>query len=198
MPGVSDLFLPVARHGYHGLFIEMKAAGKRRYKANQPTAEQQWFMESVREQGYLAVPCWGTDEAVILLSSYLSIDSSWENNMISISKSTEEDLAQVTANDIEHFDSLLRDRQNGVTVGELSGRLKGNLNTIYQYIRGQGCSCRVPAMRDIEKATGIPYTTVYYHVRRLEQIGLLERDGRHYFVVGAGVTVDDSTKVTKP
>jgi len=49
--GVSDLFLPVARHGYHGLYIEMKAE-KGRTRPNQLE-----FMGFVTGEGYKAVVC---------------------------------------------------------------------------------------------------------------------------------------------
>lgn len=47
--GVSDLCLPVARLGYHGLFIEMKRPKKK------PSDEQKEFSSFVLTQGYLWV-----------------------------------------------------------------------------------------------------------------------------------------------
>lgn len=46
--GVADYFLPVARAGYHGLFIELKAPGER------PTADQMAFLVAMRIEGYAA------------------------------------------------------------------------------------------------------------------------------------------------
>lgn len=64
-PGVSDLFLPVARQGFHGLYIEMKAAdGTLR-------AEQRQFLDAVRAQGYRAEVCKTAAPAIALLSAYL-------------------------------------------------------------------------------------------------------------------------------
>lgn len=57
--GVSDLFIPVARHGYHGFYIEMKAPGKGRRVGRGGTAltgesdSQIEWGNKVGEQGYL-------------------------------------------------------------------------------------------------------------------------------------------------
>ncbi len=64
-PGVPDLCLPVARQGYHGLFIEMKAG------RNKPTAYQTQWLENLSNQGYLAVVCHGWEEAAKILTEYL-------------------------------------------------------------------------------------------------------------------------------
>lgn len=45
--GVFDIFLPVARRKYHGVFIEMKRG------RNLLTPAQEEFCEAVRDQGYL-------------------------------------------------------------------------------------------------------------------------------------------------
>lgn len=63
--GVPDLCLPVARGGYHGLFIEMKA-GK-----NKPTELQKKWLTDLQEQGYLTAVCYGWEEAARLLTDYL-------------------------------------------------------------------------------------------------------------------------------
>ena len=66
--GVPDLFLPVARRGYHGLFIEMK-----RDEKQTPRPEQVDFMQYAEEQGYLDKVCYGYDDAVDTLQWYLEI-----------------------------------------------------------------------------------------------------------------------------
>lgn len=63
--GVPDLVLPVARSGYHGLYIELKA-GK-----NKPTELQKWWLEKLHDQGYFVMVCYGWEEAVQALSTYL-------------------------------------------------------------------------------------------------------------------------------
>lgn len=64
-PGVPDLFLPVPRPGWHGLWIEMKAKG------GMPTREQAAWLQALRSQGYLTRVCRGADEAISAISHYL-------------------------------------------------------------------------------------------------------------------------------
>ena len=63
--GVPDICLPVARGGYHGLYIEMKA-GK-----NKPSENQKEWMAMLNFQGYLAVVCYGWEEASKVIERYL-------------------------------------------------------------------------------------------------------------------------------
>ena len=64
-PGVPDLCLPIARNGYHGLYIEMKA-GK-----NKATKTQKWWHEQLREQGHAVVVAYGAGEAIEAIEQYL-------------------------------------------------------------------------------------------------------------------------------
>lgn len=48
IPGVSDLFLPVAQRGYHGLYLELKT------KTGRLSPAQKSWIEAVRLQGYAA------------------------------------------------------------------------------------------------------------------------------------------------
>lgn len=63
--GVPDLFLPVPRHGLHGLFIEMKAV-KGTIGKNQP----QWEAD-LKAQGYGHVYAYGWLHAVAGLKAWL-------------------------------------------------------------------------------------------------------------------------------
>lgn len=63
--GVPDLVLPVARCGYHGLYIELKAPGGSVQKS------QKEYIKRLGKQGYLAVICYGWQETVELLRNYL-------------------------------------------------------------------------------------------------------------------------------
>ncbi|MFZ5586118.1 MAG: VRR-NUC domain-containing protein [Thermodesulfobacteriota bacterium] len=63
--GVPDLCLPVARGGYHGLYIEMKADKGR------PSEHQRWWISRLREQGYRVAVCWGRHEAINTIMDYL-------------------------------------------------------------------------------------------------------------------------------
>lgn len=65
--GVPDLCLPVARGGYHGLFIELKAEGGR------PSAAQKEWLGRLRVQGYKAEICVGWTEAAAVICDYLGI-----------------------------------------------------------------------------------------------------------------------------
>lgn len=63
--GVPDLFLPVARNGWHGLYIEMKAG------SNKTTAMQDRWIDALRKQGYLVAVCYDWGTAVKVLTHYL-------------------------------------------------------------------------------------------------------------------------------
>ena len=64
--GVPDLFLPVARGQYHGLFIEMK-----REKGGKVSDAQKAWIAALIDQGYLAVVCYGWKDAAELIEDYL-------------------------------------------------------------------------------------------------------------------------------
>ena len=65
--GVSDVFLPVARCGCHGLWIEMK-----RQVTGAPTEDQLKWIENMVAQGYAATVCHGWEKAVIVIEEYMS------------------------------------------------------------------------------------------------------------------------------
>lgn len=65
-PGIPDLFLPVARDGYHGLFIEMK-----RKKGGKVSDDQTHWIVQLNKKGYLAVVCAGWEEAAEMILRYL-------------------------------------------------------------------------------------------------------------------------------
>lgn len=65
-PGVLDIFLPLSRGGYHGLFIEMKKPGKK--SATSP--EQKKRIEELRADGYGAVVCDHWEQARHMLIEY--------------------------------------------------------------------------------------------------------------------------------
>jgi len=64
--GVPDLFLPVARRGYHGLYIEMK-----RDDGGVLSDEQKEFLAFAELQGYRDQVCYGYDDAIKELEWYL-------------------------------------------------------------------------------------------------------------------------------
>lgn len=65
--GVHDIFLPVARGGYFGLWVEMKAP--KPYSAKVSDEQKEWKRE-MQEQGYCAVVCYGADQAIEAIKAY--------------------------------------------------------------------------------------------------------------------------------
>lgn len=66
--GVPDLVLPVARKGFHGLYIEMK------FGKNKTTTEQEEWLIALRKQGYKTAVCYGAEEAIPLIMNYLEME----------------------------------------------------------------------------------------------------------------------------
>lgn len=66
--GVPDLCLPVARGGFHGLYIEMKRKGEK------PSADQLAWIENLVQQHYFATVCEGWEHAARVLLKYLSLE----------------------------------------------------------------------------------------------------------------------------
>lgn len=64
--GVPDVFLPVPRGGYHGLFIEMK-----RKKGGRLSPEQRVWLDLLNRLGYRAVVCNGFEAARTEIETYL-------------------------------------------------------------------------------------------------------------------------------
>lgn len=75
-PGVSDLFLPAPRNGYHGLFVEMK------YGHNKLQPSQEEFLSDMKEAGYFVVVCYSAERAIEIISNYLNNNIDIENNSI--------------------------------------------------------------------------------------------------------------------
>ncbi|EGW36483.1 VRR-NUC domain protein [Desulfosporosinus sp. OT] len=65
LAGVSDIFLPVARGGYHGLYIELKVKGGKLSTA------QEWWLWETECQGYCSKVCFGWIEAKEVIEKYL-------------------------------------------------------------------------------------------------------------------------------
>lgn len=64
--GVSDILVPVARGGFHGLFVEMKSA------TGAATPEQREFIAAMRMAGYAAQICNGFEQAKCIIELYLA------------------------------------------------------------------------------------------------------------------------------
>lgn len=65
--GVPDMFLPVARGGFHGMYIEMK-----RTKGGHVSDEQKAWIKALTEQGYKCVITKGWEDAAEQIKAYLS------------------------------------------------------------------------------------------------------------------------------
>lgn len=66
--GVPDLCLPVARGGYHGLYVELK-----RLKGSKTSEDQKAWIAHLTEQGYCAVVCKGWEAAAKVITKYLNM-----------------------------------------------------------------------------------------------------------------------------
>lgn len=64
--GVPDIFLPVSKGGYHGMFIEMK-----RIKGGKASNDQIDYIMFLRSEGYKAVICNGWLDAKDEIEEYL-------------------------------------------------------------------------------------------------------------------------------
>lgn len=72
--GVPDVFLPVARGGYHGLYIEMKKPDlrpKRQGSSGGLSQRQLDFKAFAHNQGYGWVVCYDWEEASKIIEQYL-------------------------------------------------------------------------------------------------------------------------------
>jgi len=65
LPGASDLFIAYPTNNYYGLFIEMKSLVGKLSKV------QSEFLFRMNEIGYCARACYGADEAIATIKSYL-------------------------------------------------------------------------------------------------------------------------------
>jgi hypothetical protein len=67
--GVPDLCLPVARKGYHGLYLELKVG------RNTISDLQEQWIDALREQGYFVDVAWGWQAAAQVIADYLGIET---------------------------------------------------------------------------------------------------------------------------
>lgn len=74
--GVLDTFWPIARGGFHGLYVEMKKPSLKKSKnqLNGLSDAQLKFGEFVTNQGYQAIACYTWLEAADALKQYYELD----------------------------------------------------------------------------------------------------------------------------
>ena len=65
--GFPDLFVPLARGIYHGLFIEMK------YGSGRASGAQEGWLRLLSREGYAVSICYGFDEARHVIEKYLKL-----------------------------------------------------------------------------------------------------------------------------
>ena len=64
--GVPDMFLAVAVHPFHGLYIELKT------KTGKVSPKQRAWQKALRHSGYASEICHGASEAIATLEQYLA------------------------------------------------------------------------------------------------------------------------------
>ena len=67
--GFPDIFLPVFKGGYSGLFIELKKT-----KGGSISKDQKWWIDALNNQKYKAVVCRGANEAINTIVDYLKVN----------------------------------------------------------------------------------------------------------------------------
>ena len=63
--GIPDVFLPVARGGYHGLYLELKIG------RNKTSAEQDAWLARLAGEGYAVTVAYGWQQAARVVVEYL-------------------------------------------------------------------------------------------------------------------------------
>lgn len=66
--GVPDLCIPIARGGFHALYIELK----RKYGGKVSDSQMAW-LDALRREGNLAEIAFGCDHAIEIITSYCNI-----------------------------------------------------------------------------------------------------------------------------
>lgn len=65
--GVPDLCIPLAKGGYHGLYIEMKRSN---FTPSKLTEQQRAWIQLLKKNGYAAFVCAGADNAIKCIEWY--------------------------------------------------------------------------------------------------------------------------------
>ena len=66
-PGVPDIFLPCAKKGFYGLYIELK-----RQNGGRVSEEQKSMIDALRDEGYKVAVCKGWEEAKNVIMEYMN------------------------------------------------------------------------------------------------------------------------------
>lgn len=69
--GVPDVFLPVARGNWHGLWVELKFQGNGVAKKGAVSDKQRQWLTALQAQGYQTAVCYGWHSAKETIENYL-------------------------------------------------------------------------------------------------------------------------------
>jgi len=72
--GIPDMFLPASRHGFHGLYIELKRPQSKSHTKGRLSKEQKVWVTNLNAEGYAARVCYGWEDARDILVYYLEGD----------------------------------------------------------------------------------------------------------------------------
>lgn len=67
-PGVPDLCITLARKPHHGLYMELK-----REKGGIVSGAQQFWLEELARNGYLAIVSWHYEQSIGIVENYLAL-----------------------------------------------------------------------------------------------------------------------------
>lgn len=69
--GVPDVFLPLPKNGYHGLYLEMKRQNLGYKSRGVVSASQKEYLNHLEQMGYKCAVANGFDEAKAIIEAYL-------------------------------------------------------------------------------------------------------------------------------
>jgi len=69
--GIPDIFLPVARWGFHGLYIELKRPKSKGKAAGRTSANQKRWIKHLIDLGFAVHICFGSTSAIETIEYYL-------------------------------------------------------------------------------------------------------------------------------
>jgi len=72
--GVPDIFLPIARNGFHGLFIELKKPKDSTPQGKLTKSQVEWLMD-LGDRSYATTVCFGWESAKETIEAYLKDDT---------------------------------------------------------------------------------------------------------------------------
>lgn len=100
--GVPDVFIPAARGGYHGIYIELKTGD------NRASQTQNEFMSGAMAEGYYCAVCYGWPCAAAVIEDYLRMPADgWQNAQENPEPLTLDELRQMDGEPV--WDDVLKE-----------------------------------------------------------------------------------------